>query len=327
VNIYLIIALLLNPVQLILCNSIFSDILFQFLISFAFFFLLEFLYGKQTRYFLYYILFCLLSLLTKPVLVYYAYLNLFLALYIYFKIKKEWKIPVYSLILPLYIIIICGINEHVTGYYHYSASKVENLWTYNTTNFLNMKYGNDSGYTYKKDIWKLSKLQPDFKQQYQFVDSACKNVLKSNIKSYSVFHLQGILNFFIAPGREFINGYLNQDEKEPRSFIKELNVNGWQGVKDYFASQPVLLFVLNILVTVWNLLLLAGLFVFTFSKRVPLNIKIIILTLIGYLAGVSSLALGAARYKIAIYPVLLFANAYLLLGKNIRFWKRGTVDN
>ena len=138
-HIYMILALILNPVQLILCNSIFSDILFQFFISLAFFSLLNFISGRQTKYFLYYTLCCVLALLTKPALVYYAWINIILGLYFYFRIQKRWIIIACTLVLPLVLFIISSINKKVTGYYHFSASKIENLWTYNTTNFLNMK--------------------------------------------------------------------------------------------------------------------------------------------------------------------------------------------
>ncbi len=311
-HLYLVLALLLNPIQLVLCNSVFSDILFQFFISLSFFSLLNFIYFKKSNYFLYYTMYIVFALFTKPAFVYYAYFNILFAWYVYFKLKRSWTVIACSFILPLFIIMVSVINKRVTGYYHFSSSKVENLWTYNTTNFLNLKYGHDSGYTYKKEIWLQSKLQPDFEHQYQFLDSACTHVLMQNIVSYTWYHSQGVLNFFVAPGREFVNSYLDQDEAQPKSFIKELNVNGWKGVKNYFTSQPLSLFLLNVLVVLWNLFVLLGLCFFVFSKRIPLPLKISALILLLYIAGISSMAMGTARYKVAIYPVLLFCSTYFL---------------
>jgi hypothetical protein len=112
-----------------------------------------------------------LALLIKPALVYYAYVNILLAFWFYFKMQKRWTILAYATILPVVIFIVSNINKNITGYYHFSAIKTENLWTYITTGFLNMKYGNDSGYVYKKEIRERSEEQGDFKHQY--LDSAC----------------------------------------------------------------------------------------------------------------------------------------------------------
>jgi hypothetical protein len=304
----LLLGLLLSPVQLILCNSVFSDILFQFLLCLAFFNLVDFIWGRSVRRYAYYILFCVLALLTKPALVYYAWVNVGLAVYLWLKVKRSVSVLALSFVLPMVMGIVSLINENVTGYFHYSSSKVENLWTYNTTNFLNMKYGHDSGFVYKRYIRTLSREQPNFKRQSIYLDSACTNVLKQNLVPYTVFHAQGVVNCLIAPGREFVNGYLNRNEK-PMSFIKELNVNGWSGLKNYFAAQPWPLFLLNIVITVWNILLLVFLGLFAFNRRFPIVLRIIVVLLIFYIAGISSLAIGSARYKIAIYPVLLFAMA------------------
>ena len=130
-----------------------------------------------------------------------------------------------ALIMPLVLFCVSANNYKNTGYYHYNSSKVFNVWAYNTTNFLNMKYGNDSGYVYKNEIYRLSLSQPDFKRQYEFVDSACTHVLISNITSYSMFHAQGVVNFFLAPGREFVNGYMGIPDSQPKSFIKELKTH------------------------------------------------------------------------------------------------------
>jgi hypothetical protein len=137
-------------------------------------------------------------------------------------------------------------------------------------------------------------------------------VFLKNSNSYALFHAQGVLNFFLAPGRDLIYSYIGKDDTEPKSFIRELNLNGWAGMKNYFSSPSLLLFLVNVLVTPWNILLLLGLLAFTFSKRVPFEIKIIAIFIILYIAGVSSLAAGTARYKVAIYPILLFANGYFL---------------
>lgn len=323
---FLIGSLLLNPVQLVLCNSIFSDVFFQFILTLAFFQLLDFVQFRQLKHFWFYVVFTALALFTKPALVYFSYVNIALCIWMYFKIRRHRAVLLGALVLPFIIIMVSNINQRVTGYYHYSASKVENLWTYNTTNFLNMKYGHDSGYAYKVAIWQESKKQEGYAAQYGFVDSACTHVLKENLQSYITYHAQGVLNFFIAPGREFINGYLKKNEAAPKSFIKEVNVNGWQGAWDYFQSQPIFLLLLNVLVTLWNVFLLLGLIGFVLLRRIPLYIKIITILLIFYIAGVSSLAIGTARYKIAIYPILLFCNAcYFRLSTNpliLRFKNR-----
>ncbi len=312
---FLSLALILNPVQLILCNNVFSDILFGFLLSFAFFSLLNFISRKEPKYFLYYTIFIALGLLTKPALVYYAWINIILGIFFYLRVQRSWILLVYPLLLPLIIFFICIINKNVTGYYHYSSSKTENLLSYNTTNFLNMKYGSDSGYSYKIELLKLSANQADFKQKMQFTDSACMHVLKQNIKGYTLFHLQGMVNFFLAPGREFILSYLSMKDSTPKNFLKELNLNGWNGIKNYIASQSIVLLLVNIMVTGWNVFLMLGLVVFAISKKVPFQLKLIALVLILYIAGVSSLALGAARYKTAIYPILIYCNAFILFKK------------
>ncbi len=311
-SVYLILALVLNPVQLVLCNSVFSDILFQSLLTLAFFSFLEGVAGHRSKFFFYYTLFLTLALLTKPALMYFAYLNILVAIFVFFRISRKGGILACALIMPLVLFCVSANNYKNTGYYHYNSSKVFNVWAYNTTNFLNMKYGNDSGYVYKNEIYRLSLSQPDFKRQYEFVDSACTHVLISNITSYSMFHAQGVVNFFLAPGREFVNGYMGIPDSQPKSFIKELNVNGLNGIKSYVSDQPLALFAINVLTTLWNAMLFVGLVVFAFSKRVPLNIKLLALIIVFYIAGVSSLAIGTARYKTAIYPILLFCNAWII---------------
>jgi hypothetical protein len=310
-NRYLLLALCLNPVQMILCNSIFSDILFQTLISLAIFSLLDFFEKPDVKPYIACTAFLVLALLTKPALVYFAWIHLAFSVYLYFRVYRKPFLLWIGWVMPMVVMLVSLAQYRVTGYYHYSCSKVFNLWAYNTTNFLNMKYGNDSGFVYKSDIYCQSMRRPTYREQYRFVDSACTTVIARNATSYALYHAQGMVNFFLAPGREYLIDYMKLNTIVPHNFMKDLNVYGIDGVRIYLASQPVALLLINFLATLWNLILMIALVYFVFYRRIPWIIRISLLIIIAYFAGVSSLALGTARYRLAIYPMILFCAAII----------------
>ena len=302
-------ALVFFPAQLIYSNMIMSEILFQAFVFWAFYFLVKFLREPRGKYLLFYNLLICAGLLTKPVLYLWWIPNLVILGWLAYKHKKfQW---ILFGVLPIVAITSwCGINYTRTGYYHFSSITSINLLNYNASRTLVAVYGAEKEDSIILGVMTQAKTIKDFQEREEYMKGEATRLIMEHKGAYAKQHAKGMVNFFLDPGRFDLYHFFGLEEGEFHGLLFYFSRDGYAGIFQFIKEQPPLPATSLILIMVWNGLLLLGLLNFLFLKRVPWEIRLLVLLMVGYICAATG-PLGASRFKIPIYPLLVLTIPFL----------------
>ena len=295
---------LLFPSQFIYNNMVMSEILLQTLILWAFYNIFYFLREKISKYIIYYNIFISLAVLTKPVLLFFWIPNLIFMLYFFIK-QKNYSVLYSGLFLPVTILSLSLYNYNVTGSFHYSSIKQMNYFGYNASLLLVKVKGEEEGIKKIKEMRSTLDTISDFSIKMKETDRLATEVLMENKFEYAKFHLKGMLNYFIDPGRFDLNNFLGVKEKNNSGFLYAFTKEGYKGIINFIFNQPLYMVFYLIIIFAVNIFMFIIILILPFIKKVSPEIKIFILGMILYMCFFSGI-LGTMRYKIHIYPLILF---------------------
>lgn len=308
VNNYLLVLLLLifTPSQFIYANLIMCEILFQTFLILMFFFFVLYFDNEDFKYLVFYNVFLILALLTKPVLYLFIIPNFFFLIYLTFK-KKEVKFMLTGIVPIAFVLIYCGWNYQRTGYFNYSSIQKINLLNYNAYYFLmnskGEKFANKTIEEIGEEAGKLS----SYKEKSQYVKQQTLNILiKENALKYSIFHLKGGINFLVDPGRFDLQNYFGFKNSETKGMLYYYSKYGYRGVFSYLKEQSLFLVLTLIIILLFNLLKFLGLVFFFANKKVKVELRILIFILVGYIVLATGPS-GASRFAMPLLPIIIFA--------------------
>lgn len=310
------------PVQFIYCNLIMSEILLQTFIFWSFCFFFLYTDSGKAKYIILYNVFLALAVLTKPVLVYFWAPNLAISLYLYFK-RRQKKILISWVILPLAVVSFSLYNYYTTGYYHYSSSKHINLVGYFGA-FLNVKvYGEEEGINKMIKVKEHLDSIKGFPALLKEEEKIGYEMLMSHKYEFMKFYAGGMVNFFMDPGRFDINNFLGIKESNNSGLLFTFTKEGYYGVFKFIINQPPYIILYIILMIIVNIVLVISCVNIIWVKAINKDIKILFFTMLLYLSFFSGV-LGTMRYKVHIIPLMLFSVPFLYESIKLRILKRKT---
>lgn len=319
VNNTVLLFVILYPSQLIYCNLVMSEILFQTFLFWAFFNLFLYLKEKKLNYLLYYNIIIGFATLTKPVLLYFWIPNLLFMLYFFLK-RRNFSILGFGLIPLVFIVLISTYNYKKTGYFHYSSIKNNNLIYYYSSFLLMELHGEEEGVRMTNEIREYT----DSIEGYAFRSSEKERIgfeiIFSNKIEYSKLHMRGMLNYFIDPGRFDLINFLGIKEKHDEGLLFVFAREGYLGVLKFIINQPLPVILYLVFVLLLNLIMIVSLLYLPFVKKIFVELKIYIILLALYLSFFSG-PLGTLRFKIPIYPIILFTIPFLIEGFKNKFFR------
>ena len=302
---------MLCPTQIIYTNIIMAEILLQLTIIITTLFFIKYIQEKKLVY-LFYVNICLGCLiLIKPVFLFFWIPNLLFHFGLFLKNSKK-----IILLFPFVFIIILSAwsyrNYHLTGVYQYSSIKNHNLLYYNLRGFLANQTGIDHADQIIDSIREEANNLSTYKNYTNFIEQKSYDILKANIFKYSIFHFRGIINFFIDPGRFDIYNFLQYEHSHNLS--KLFNQYGYKNIFLIIKEMPFIIIIYFIVMILLNILLFISLINFYFVKNIDIFVKIFILILVLYVAIMTG-PLGASRFRLPIYPLLLLTVPFIKWGK------------
>jgi len=299
------VGVLLFPTGMIYANMIMAEILFQALFFWAFYYVVRYARDKKERHLLLYNLLLTSAIFVKPVLLYFWIPNLFFSVYLYAR-HRHWRALIMPLMLPLFAFLYSNFNEARSGYFHFSCIKNINVLNFNARQLLRTQHGK----TYSDSV--ITKIQEEavalgsFKEEFEYMEQRGKELVFSNIIDYSYVHARGMLSFFLDPGRHDVVLFFDVKSEERMGFFNELDKKGLEGVLHYIRHVNLWLLVLMTTVFVWNLLLLVGWLHTVLMSNLDIAIRAALFLLVAYVAALS-VTIGYARFRVEVYPLLLFS--------------------
>lgn len=302
----IIFATLLYPSQLILCNMVMSDVLFQFIIFYAFYFTynLRLKPNFKTAFITAFIF--VIGMLTKPVSFMLGFTLMLVLAFFWFKQNKlKYLLP--FMLLPITYHAYCSYNKYITGYYHYTSVTPYFVLKYMAKYTNAQLYGENYADSVQTVIINHINQQKTYKDRYNLMLSEGKNIVKQHLPVFAWFNIKGWFIFFIDPGRFEWYHFLNIDEGNFPGLYHLVNTKGFiYGILHFIKIAPTGILLVLLVSLLFNAIVFVLLFTFLFNNRIDLFLRFLVFLFVGYIA-VSTGVLGLARYRLAIAPQLWLA--------------------
>ncbi|MBN1155344.1 hypothetical protein JXB12_10545 [candidate division KSB1 bacterium] len=307
---------LFYPSQWIFSTIVMTEIVLQFLLLASFYLLFKFELVRSSKLLIVYNMILALAVLTKPVLLYVWILNL--VFHLVLAGKKSRHLVAYSLIALVAIGLWSYRNYRATGVYHYSSIKMHNLLNYNVRYLLTKKYGSDEANERIAQIETEAGRGDNYKAFYDRIQDEAIRIIKQHPVEYGIYHIKGMFNFFLDPGRFEIYHYLQIDQTT--SLMKLYHEKGYSGIYHYIKTMPVsivlylsVMFIVNSILFILFILFIINLRRCHFKSIYELFLLLMIL----YFALVTG-PIGASRFRVPILPFLLLTGISVLKGRKVK---------
>jgi hypothetical protein len=299
------------PAQMFFATTLAPDTLLQFFLVLYFRQLVLSIYEPKASRIGYMSLWLILAIMTKPIM--YPFLFLHFAFALWYFLRNKAKIVVFTGAIPILVIMGYGLwNKQRTGLFHISSVASNNLLHYNARFFLVSKYGEPYADSVVGGIKTKMESMNGLKQKYEYASHEATAIIKRDLLSYGLFHLRESIRFFIEPGKselDLYTGYLGYNfNPKALTFYRSYKERGIAGGWDYLKSYPWLPLVL--LVFFFNLIRVAGVFLFIFNKSLPLSFRVLSTIYVLYFAAITG-PVANTRYFL---PVLLVTSAMATIG-------------
>lgn len=300
----LIVLLLFTPAQFIYANMIMSDTLFQFFIILIVWFFIKFMNERRYIYGFFYSIILSLSVLTKPVFVFFIFANVLFFIWISFK-RASLKPLLLSLIPLLLLFTYQYRNYRQTGVFEVSSLVSTNLVHYNAYFVLVYSEGlqkADSTIAYIDNFSKHRKTYKDdvVSQKQQFIE-----IVKKYPVSYAIFHAKGMAAFFLDPGRFDLVSFFNPNAAKGNGLLYYINQDGLKGTLAFLFSESFVLLIFLVLIFMLNIFKLLCFIRYIFQRSyVNTYGKWFVVFLISYIAFVTG-SIGLSRYMMPVVPLYI----------------------
>ena len=320
----IIIPFLFFPSQFIFSNTIMAEILFQTCIFWSFFFIVLFMHEKYIMLLILHSLFIALGIMVKPALYLFWIIEIAIFIYLFFREKISIYSIAYSMIPAVTVLLMSLYNEQKTGYFHYSSLKTTNLIAYNTYKTLRLDYPEEEAKNILDSIYQSASDRSDnFKELSEELENSAWEIISNNVTGYFLLQANGMINFFIDAGRHDIFSFFTENFRETEQGIVYYYKNeGFKGVINYLYSFSIFFVLYYVLILIINFILLASVISFIFNKNISAEIRLITILIIFYIAFITG-PIGSARFKVAVYPQILFTLPFFIdLIKNSHFYRK-----
>ncbi len=319
---------LIYPSQYINTNNITPDLLLQTTVILYFSSFIRFVLHKNWRYALYMSLWLIVGLMIKPVsypLVYIHALAMLLAGVI---VYKDLLHSFLCAILPVLVVIGYGyFNFHRTGRLHFSSTQSFNAIFY-YFNYYKETKGPDEARSFLDRERATIDTMGLFSDRYNYANRRGMQLLKQNFGGFMLYHSKHSVRMLIEPGKGEIDMFTGRltleklyDLHDKSGFYATMKEKGANGLQDYVARNPS--FPIAMVVLAFNLLRLAGMLLFFFSRRIDIRIRVFAFLLIAYYVFVAG-AIAHIRY---FMPVSLIAMGCAAIGFQLQLQRLRNTAN
>ncbi|MCG9880952.1 MAG: glycosyltransferase family 39 protein [Bacteroidia bacterium] len=303
--------LVFYPSQIIHCNFVMSDILFQSLLFWALYFTYHLWKYIELKYSIWAIVFFALAMLTKPV-AYLLGISFAIILVITFLKQKKLLLLVPFLVLPLIYHSYASYNKRITGYYHYSSVTPIFVLKYMAKYTNAQIYGEAYADEAQDSIMKIANAAKTYQERYELMNQAGKEIIAQHPLTFAWFNVKGWLAFMIDPGRfEWVH-FMNINEGNYLGLYHVINTQGLvNGLLHFMQNAPILLLLVLFICLVSNSVVSISFLHFLWNKNADWILRLCIFLFVGYIIG-STGVLGLSRYRVAVAPFLWIAVMYTL---------------
>ena len=315
---------ILYPSQMIYCNLIMTEILFQTFLFWAFYHMFLFIKNNKFNHLLYYNILIALATLTKPILVYFWIPNLLFLTYFFLR-ERKFQIILSGLIPLIVVLLISSYNYNKTGYFHYSSIKSNNLLYYFSNFLLIEMHGKEEGSKKFTEIVEHINSIDDYAIKSSEKERIGFEMILDNKLTYAKLQSKGMLNFFLDPGRFDLINFIGIKEKHDEGLLFAFAREGYSGVMKFILNQPIYIIIYLIIVLLINIVMIASIIYLPFVKRIDVNLKIYIFLMLLYLSFFSG-PLSTLRFKIPLYPIILFTIPFLVDCLKSRFFQSKSIN-
>lgn len=299
--------LLFFPTQMIYANMIMAEIIFQTMLVCAFYFLLKCITQESGHYFLLTNCCLALAILAKPVLYLFWPLWLLYTGFLLLKKKINIRTAIVAFILPLLILAISYRNYTLTNVFQYSSVQENHVINFSVRNAIQAEKGRAVADSIVFNTIVKAKEKSTYKDYHDYLMQENYQLLQEYKASFLLLSLKGCVQFFTDPGRWDLYSFFYEIPPEnPDGMMHYFKQQGIKGALYYVRTFPLPLVIYLLLCCIVNIILLGTFFFFLADKNIAVLIRLISFLLVMYLVFVTGL-MGSARYRMAVYPILLFA--------------------
>lgn len=244
---------------------------------------------------------------TKPVFYPLIYLNLLFFSVYFIKIKKfSFWLFVPIIVLQLYF----SFNEKTSGFKYFSTIENINLINYNLYYFKSTTQSAEVA-----DAWIDSVYSPQYellnaKQQNEYLKNMAYTEIKSNLFSYSSYHVMTAVRGIFDPGRfDLMTFFKKEDGKQ--GFLEIFS--GKKPLSDLFTNKLSYVYVLLIPIGLANLLKLFYACTFFLTRRLDVRLYYLIATLLMYVLLTGPV--NCSRYMMPLQGILI---VFAVLGMKLK---------
>lgn len=308
VNRVLAIGVLLSPVQIIYANFIMAEIVFQACVFWMFYAGAVYYYSRRWLALLVAAALLCIAMLTKPVVFLLWVPALLVSIFLAWR-TRTWQVALCGVIPALTVVAWCWCNAAWTGYYHFSSMKKTNLVSYNTHALVSRLSGTAYADSVVDGIYAHAASITDYGQRMEYSEREATQWIYRGVRVYVVMHTQGMANMMLDPGRFDIYKFLDIHSSGSMSLLRVFSgQGGYSGIIQRFGELPIGIVLYLGIVFAANIGFSLSLLYFIWRGRCPIVLKVVVCGLIVYLVGITG-HVGAARYRTAIVPLLLFTLA------------------
>lgn len=306
VNRWLSVAVILFPAQVFYANFVMAELLFQALLFWCVYAVIEFYFDRRPRNLLVASVLLSAAILTKPVVFLLWIPALLFALYYAWRLRR-WSLVAAGVLPFLAVAGWSTLNYTWTGYLHFSSMKKINLLNYNAHALLSRVYGGEYADSVVDAVHAQAERIPDYAERSEYMEREAMAHIKAHPGRYALLHVQGAVNLLLDPGRYDVFNFFGLANRRSDSLL--LAFSGKDGYgrlwQKLTSTIPPVLLLWLVVVLAGNVVLVVSLVYFVVRGKCPAGVRIMLLFVVLYVVGITG-HVGAARYKTAIFPLLLF---------------------
>jgi hypothetical protein len=298
---YILIVLLLFPVQLILVNQYMADFLIEFVFFFAFIQFVSYVEQRKFKNWTYFNILIALCVLIKPVLLYFWVLIFLFTIYFYIK-EKKWQLGITALFLPLVIVAWSYRNYLHTSVYEYTSLTHQLALEANKQHIDIANLGFEKANTKYKLLNEIISEIPTYRARIDTIHFIENQTIAANKFIYFKLLIKGYINCCINPGRMELNSFFGIKPTKEIGLFTGISSKGVEGIKEYLKSINLVLFFLLTLGFVMQMILIISFIYFLSKNKTIFPIIRIFMASSTLYAIVAAGVFGFARFKLIFLP-------------------------
>lgn len=294
--------LIFFPAQMIYTDFIMAEILFQALICAAVFLLLQ---GKKNL--IWFFVFITMAAFVKPV-IYLFWVPAFILLFVYRNtLQLKWFDFSGLALMAIAVFLFSWFNYQRTGVFAFSSASESFLPDYVALPVMHYAEGKEKAIELHESIQQNAQMNIRYPEYHRSLINQSIDVVKTYPITTAVLWIKGIMVFFTDPGRWDILAFMNRKPPEHQNgFFHVLKSQGIHQAIKHLTSQGVGLTVFTLAGILINGLLFFCFLIFMKDERYSFLFRLMAALIVFYIAFITG-PIGSARYRVAVFPILLMA--------------------